>query len=423
MSKSRTAISTIKGYFYQFDKSILEILEQSNETDMVTIEGVEDIDIENSDERNFIQCKYYEKTDFDNSIIRKPIQLMFRHYLENRTDPKDKNFTYRLYGYYNKGHEKLLELTTENLRTYFLDFSKYGVIDESGNSNYQIKNKKGEVIFEETVEDDDIEDFKNHLFIDIKADSYENQIEKIKSKIQNDLSDYSEEDIELIYFNALKIIKDLACEHNIEKRQISKKEFWDRIKTKNYYFERWMSELLEWKNYKKNIHKKYFPRVSNLSPAHRFFLLDCQGESVNNVKNVISEISRKYSRLIHQFSPYVYLYNTLNVDFVTELKEKLYKDGCFFKDGFPFKNSKFRFQEMLIKPDKFNGISVRILEHPINLSIVLQKLVEVERVDQLPINLYIFNKSNQLNLEIGNLDNRDYSKINIRQIIDILDII
>ena len=423
MSKSRAAISTIKGYFYQFDKSILEILEQSNETDMVTIEGIEDIDIENSDERNFIQCKYYEKTDFDNSIIRKPIQLMFRHYLENRTEPKDKNFTYRLYGYYKKGHEKLLELTTENLKTYFLDFSKFGVIDESGNSNYQIKNKKGEVIFEETVEDDDIEDFKNHLFIDIKADSYENQIEKIKSKIQNDLSDYSEEDIELIYFNALKIIKDLACEHNIEKRQISKKEFWDRIKTKNYYFERWMSELLEWKNYKKIIHKKYFPRVSNLSPAHRFFLLDCQGESVNNVKNVISEISRKYSRLIHQFSPYVYLYNTLNVDFVTELKEKLYEDGCFFKDGFPFKNSKFRFQEMLIKPDKFNGISVRILEHPINLSIVLQKLVEVERVDQLPINLYIFNKSNQLNLEIGNLDNRDYSKINIRQIIDILDII
>ena len=423
MSKPRSAISTIKGYFYQFDKSILEILEQSNETDMVTIEGIEDIDIENSDERNFIQCKYYEKTDFDNSIIRKPIQLMFRHYLENRTAPKDKNFTYRLYGYYKKGHEKLLELTTENLKTYFLDFSKFGVIDESGNSNYQIKNKKGEVIFEETVEDDDIEDFKNHLFIDIKADSYENQIEKIKSKIQNDLSDYSEEDIELIYFNALKIIKDLACEHNIEKRQISKKEFWDRIKTKNYYFERWMSELLEWKNYKKIIHKKYFPRVSNLSPAHRFFILDCQGESVNNVKNVISEISRKYSRLIHQFSPYVYLYNTLNVDFVTELKEKLYEDGCFFKDGFPFKNSKFRFQEMLIKPDKFNGISVRILEHPINLSIVLQKLVEVERVDQLPINLYIFNKSNQLNLEIGNLDNRDYSKINIRQIIDILDII
>ncbi len=423
MSKSRSAISTIKGYFYQFDKSILEILEQSDETNIVTIEGVEDIDIEKDDEIQFFQCKYYEKTDFNNSIIKEPIQLMFRHYLKNRTEARDKNFIYRLYGFYKKGHEKLLQLTQETLKTYFLEFDNYEVIDESGNSNYEIRNKSGKVIFNEVVQEDDIEDFNNRLFVDIEADSYENQNKKIKSKIQNYLGDHSIEDVELIYFNALKIIKDLACEDAIEKRQISQKEFWDRIKTKNYYFEKWMSELLEWEHYKNIIHKKYFPRVSNLSPAHRFFLLDCQGENVNNVKNVISEILRKYSRLTHQFSPYVYLYNTLNVDFVTELKGKLYEDGYFFKDGFPFKNSKFRFQEMLIKPDKFNKISVRILEHPIDLSIVLQKLIEVERVDQLPINLYIFNKSNQLNLEIDTLDKREHSEIKIRQILDILDII
>ena len=423
MSKPRSATNTIKGYFYQFDKSILEILEQSNETNIVTIEGVEDIDIENSDEIQFVQCKYYEETEFNNSIIKEPIQLMFRHYLKNRTEAQSKNFTYKLYGFYNKGHEKLRELTTENLKTYFLDFSKYEVTDELGNLNYQIKNKEGEIKFEEALQTDDIEDFNKRLFVNIKADSYENQIEKIKSKIQNDLSDYSEEDIELIYFNALKIIKDLACEHNIEKRQISKKEFWDRIKTKNYYFERWMSELLEWEDYKKIIHKKYFPRVSNLSPAHRFFLLDCQGENMNDVKNVISKISTRYSRFVHQFSPFVYLYNTSNADFMTELKAKLYEEGCYFKDGFPFKNSEFRFQEMLIKPDKYNKISLRILEDSIDLSIVLLRLVEVERDNQLPINLYIFNKSNQFNLEIDTLDKREHSEIKIRQILDILDII
>ena len=423
MSKPRSATNTIKGYFYQFDKSILEILEQSNETNIVTIEGVEDIDIENSDEIQFVQCKYYEETEFNNSIIKEPIQLMFRHYLKNRTEAQSKNFTYKLYGFYNKGHEKLRELTTENLRTYFLDFSKYEVTDELGNLNYQIKNKEGEIKFEEALQTDDIEDFNKRLFVNIKADSYENQIEKIKSKIQNDLSDYSEEDIELIYFNALKIIKDLACEHNIEKRQISKKEFWDRIKTKNYYFERWMSELLEWEDYKKIIHKKYFPRVSNLSPAHRFFLLDCQGENMNDVKNVISKISTRYSRFVHQFSPFVYLYNTSNADFMTEVKAKLYEEGCYFKDGFPFKNSEFRFQEMLIKPDKYNKISLRILEDSIDLSIVLLRLVEVERDNQLPINLYIFNKSNQFNLEIDTLDKREHSEIKIRQILDILDII
>lgn len=423
MSKPRSATNTIKGYFYQFDKSILEILEQSNETNIVTIEGVEDIEAEKSDEKQFVQCKYYEETEFNNSIIKKPIQLMFRHYLKNRTEAQAKNFTYKLYGFYNKGHEKLMELTTENLRTYFLDFSKYGVTDESGNLNYQIKNKKGEVKFEEALQEDDIEDFNKRLFVNIKADSYENQIEKIKSKIQNYLGDHSIEDVELIYFNALKIIKDLACGDAIEKRQISQKEFWDRIKTKNYYFERWMSELLEWNQYKKIIQKKYFPRVPNLSPSHRFFLLDCYKENVNDVKNIISQISSKYSRLAHQFSPFVYLYNTSNDDYITELKEKLYEEGCYFKDGFPFKNSEFRIQEMLIKPDKFNKISVRILEHPIDLSIVLQKLIEVERVDQLPINLYIFKKSNQLNLEIDTLDKREHSEIKIRQILDILDII
>ena len=60
---------------------------------------------------------------------------MFRHYLKNRTEAQSKNFTYKLYGFYNKGHEKLRELTTENLRTYFLDFSKYRVTDELGNLN------------------------------------------------------------------------------------------------------------------------------------------------------------------------------------------------------------------------------------------------------------------------------------------------
>ncbi|MBZ2038042.1 hypothetical protein K1J08_09215 [Streptococcus sanguinis] len=65
MSKPRSATNTIKGYFYQFDKSILEILEQSDETNIVTIEGVEDIDIEKDDEIQFFQCKYYEKTDFN----------------------------------------------------------------------------------------------------------------------------------------------------------------------------------------------------------------------------------------------------------------------------------------------------------------------------------------------------------------------
>ena len=51
----RTAIDTIKGYFYQFDFSILKILELPNDTDSVVIEGIEDLDIKTATEENAVQ--------------------------------------------------------------------------------------------------------------------------------------------------------------------------------------------------------------------------------------------------------------------------------------------------------------------------------------------------------------------------------
>ncbi len=55
--KDRNAVSTLKGYFYQFDFSILQILSLSNMTDKVTIEGIGDADITTIDNKVAIQCK------------------------------------------------------------------------------------------------------------------------------------------------------------------------------------------------------------------------------------------------------------------------------------------------------------------------------------------------------------------------------
>ena len=42
---NRSATDTIKGYFYQFDYSIAEILNLSKDSDEIVVEGIEDIDI------------------------------------------------------------------------------------------------------------------------------------------------------------------------------------------------------------------------------------------------------------------------------------------------------------------------------------------------------------------------------------------
>ena len=43
MTHARTAIDTIRGYYYQFDLYALQLLESDNEE--ITLEGIEDIDI------------------------------------------------------------------------------------------------------------------------------------------------------------------------------------------------------------------------------------------------------------------------------------------------------------------------------------------------------------------------------------------
>ena len=73
MAKGRDAIDTITGYYYQFDYYILQLLDLAGENDTVTIEDIEDVDILKENELTAIQCKYYDKTEYNHSIIAKPI--------------------------------------------------------------------------------------------------------------------------------------------------------------------------------------------------------------------------------------------------------------------------------------------------------------------------------------------------------------
>ena len=96
MARSRAAVDTIKGYYYQFDYFILQLISLVNETDTVTIEGIEDVDVFEEKEIVAVQCKYYEKTEYNHSIIAKPIRLMLKDYV-NRT-PEKRKIGYKLCG-------------------------------------------------------------------------------------------------------------------------------------------------------------------------------------------------------------------------------------------------------------------------------------------------------------------------------------
>ena len=94
----RTASDTIKGYFYQFDLSILKLLELSNEFEEITIGGIEDIDVKMSNEeiKEFVLNQIEilkldiseEKTEivsFEEKIIGDKLRIQSSRVLKNIT--------------------------------------------------------------------------------------------------------------------------------------------------------------------------------------------------------------------------------------------------------------------------------------------------------------------------------------------------
>jgi hypothetical protein len=94
---SRAADYTIKGFLYQFNKTVLEIL-NSPEDSIITVEGiVEDVEIVTPAMMTAIQCKYHEASEtFEPSGIFKPLLQMMDHFLANA----DANIRYILFAHY-----------------------------------------------------------------------------------------------------------------------------------------------------------------------------------------------------------------------------------------------------------------------------------------------------------------------------------
>lgn len=93
----RIASSTIKGFLYQFNVTLKELLNVDNEE--VFVEGrIEDIDILNGENIKAIQCKYHEsKENYSPSHISKAILQMLKtekEYINKAT------INYKLYAYF-----------------------------------------------------------------------------------------------------------------------------------------------------------------------------------------------------------------------------------------------------------------------------------------------------------------------------------
>ena len=400
----RTAIDTIKGYFYQFDYAILKLLELNQHTDTIIVEGIEDVDISTATEETAVQCKYYSKTAYNHSKIAKPIRLMLNHYKEVINGAKQK-VNYKLYGYFESGQGKLTTpIDTTFLKENFLTYTQKGV-----QYHHHV---------ELTLDDNDLNDFIALLVIDVLALEYQTQLTKIHTLLMQQFNCNSFEAEHFYYNNALKVIKDIAVKGNITDRKVSKSDFITKINFKRILFNEWFINYKGRNKLFEELRKQYFTSL-NISPFERFFVIEVP--SINYVRSELKEvlfaISDKWSkyskRTTDPFCPYVYLHNIAPQELI-ELKGEFHLEGFRFIDGFDFHGASFSPASISEKINTTSPIKLKLLNELDHIDLTLTEINKTKEVYQFHVGTEFF---------INNSSNIKHIKIQVSQLTDIKKII
>lgn len=388
----RTAIDTIKGYFYQFDYAIVKLLELGQDTDSITVEGIEDVDISTATEETAIQCKYYSKTEYNHSVIAKPIRLMLDHY-KQVVDGTNQRINYNLYGYFQGGQEKLtLPIDSTFLKDHFLTYTEKKI-------KYLHHEKHG-------LTDPQLDDFISLLNINISAKEYSSQVSKISTLLMTQFNCHSFEADNFYYNNALKVIKDIAVESNITKRRISKSEFLTKINFKRVLFNEWFITYKGEVKLFAELRKEYFTNL-NISPYERIFIIEVPNTNYirAELKDLILTISKKWSKLSPRdpvpFCPYIYLHNISEHE-ILELKKEFTTEGFTFMDGFDYYGSDFNPKSITKSITSKTLVQLKILNKLEYIDLTIAEINKTKEIYQF-YNTQVFFDNNYHNIKQVNI--------------------
>ena len=347
MPNTRDAVATLKGYYYQFDYFILQLLEAATDDIVVTLEGMEDVDIKTATETTAVQCKYYAGTDYNHSKIAQPIRFMLKDYV-NRPGGSLK---YNLYGFYRSGTDKLVQpLTVDFVKKHFLTYTEKGEVHKFHTEN--------------GITDDQIVAFISDLTVDLNAKDYDEQEKAVIHAIKNVFRVRVGHQVETYYNIALSMVRSLCTSPDVAHRQISKGDFVEQMKVcVNATFDAWFLEKRGRQKYCQLLRSRYFSSY-NLSPAKRFFLIDVQGATISQIIKVLKQLIEKYakfgSRESRPFCPFVYLHNITEDNMSTVMKQ-LVNDQFAVRDGYAFKGAGFDAQMFASNIQKDQRIDLKVL--------------------------------------------------------------
>ncbi|GAB6112082.1 DUF4297 family anti-phage-associated protein [Desulfomicrobium salsuginis] len=382
----RSAVDTIRGYFYQFDYSILRVLQLPGPGDSIAVECIEDVDIRTATEVTAIQCKYYSGTEYNHSVIKPAVRYMLSHFKAIRDEGKSV-IRYSLCGHYSAGQHKLtLPIDVAFLKQHFLTYSERKVErrhhDELG------------------LSDADLAEFLSVLDVDINAASFEAQFAQVIRELQAayGCSPFTAE--YFYYNNALALMRELSIQPLPTDRTITKRAFLERSDTSSVLFNEWFVRKKGEKAHFAALRKEYFSGL-NLSPFERFFLFEVDPTTLvrSDLKDVLHILSKKWSKTTKRdgnssFCPYVYVHG-LPADELVGLKKELATEGFGFIDGYDFHGADFNVKSIAKPATHNNGIKLKVLNSIADLAATVGAVTKTREVYQFHLGKSYFDPANK----------------------------
>ncbi|SFL72434.1 hypothetical protein SAMN05421830_105166 [Desulfomicrobium norvegicum] len=382
----RSAVDTIRGYFYQFDHSILRVLQLSDPGASIAVECIEDVDIYTATEITAVQCKYYFATEYNHSVIKPAVRYMLSHFKAIRDEGKQV-VRYSLCGHFNAGQHKLtLPIDVAFLKQHFLTFSERKVErrhhDELG------------------LRDADLAEFLSVLDVDINAASFENQFAQVIRELQTAYGCTPFTAEYFYYNNALALMRELSIQPLPANRTITKRAFLERSDTSSVLFNEWFVRKKGEKAHFAALRKEYFTGL-NLSPFERFFLVEVDPTTLvrSDLKDVLHLLSKKWSKTTKRdgkssFCPYVYVHG-LPADELVGLKKELATEGFGFIDGYDFHGADFNVKSIAKPATHDNGIKLKVLNSIVDLEATVGAVTKTREVYQFHLGKSYFEPANK----------------------------
>lgn len=305
--------NALKGYVYQFDKVLIDVISK-NQT--ATIEHIEDLEYKDF----YVQIKNRDATKFTYSTIKNSVFELITDYSNTQSGK------YILYCHFKNKKEEVWVPDLQELDKILSD-------------------KKD--IFSLETKQEFLKTFKVHF-----APNFIKQFSGLIAIIKNTYSFKSDEEAikhhSILFCQILKIaLKKNSLDRKIDKKTIDKliKESQEVIFFSAY------RKYLSNKKYLSFIRNEYFAQKKvNIANLERLFIIDSTTKDCDLIK-IITTLGNKYSIPDHSPPPFLCIRNHINL---SSLKQKLCDQKLTFFDGTHFDGDKFRLTELIDKSNNHN---------------------------------------------------------------------